>query len=184
MTTTARAFRIYKLTRLPADKDRQVDITVREMMRITGREAWNPEVRWLLHHLALPHYSELELAEAMTRFIRQQLPFELDPEDVELVRTPSWYARSIRAGAKPSGDCDDFALLLATLLSAAGLQNLAYVVMARRPGEREPYGHVFVAAGIRGKWEYFDPSVSRPYSTDGLRRKWYVLPRGVGPPAL
>ncbi|MGH7259950.1 MAG: hypothetical protein ACREI9_04630 [Nitrospiraceae bacterium] len=183
MTTTARAFRVYKLTRLPADKDRQVDITVREMMRIAGIEAWNPEVRWLLHHLALPHYSRLELAQSATRFIRERLPFELDPEDVELVRTPSWYARNIRAGLKPSGDCDDFALLLVTVLAAAGFGSLAFVVMSRSPTIRE-FGHVFVAAGIGGKWEYFDPSVSRPYSTDGLRRKWYVLPRGVGPPAL
>lgn len=175
--------KLVKLTRLPEDKDLQVDATVRAMIEVTLVEAWNADVRWLLNHIRLPHYTELETAEAATRFIRARLPFEFDPEDIELVRTPSYYARAIRARQFPGGDCDDFALLLGTLLQSMGTQRIAYVVMARSPVVRE-FGHVFVAALIRSKWECLDPSVSRPYSTDGLRRKWYYVPWGKGPPAL
>lgn len=175
--------RIIKLTRLPKDKDAQVDITVREMARICQCEVWSREVRWLLHHVSLPHYSKRETATKLTEFIRAKFPFELDPEEVELVRTPSYYAKSYRARRPASGDCDDFALLLATLLGAMGVDELGFVVMARHPGAREPFGHVFVAARIQGQLAYYDPSVSQPYSTSGLRRKVYPIPSTNFPPS-
>lgn len=175
--------RLLKLSRLPENLDDQVDVTVREMIRITVIEAWNPDVRWLLNHIRLPHFNALETADVATRFLRERLPFEFDPDDVELLRTPGYYARAIRARTYPGGDCDDFSMLLGTLLQSMGVERLAYVVMARSPVVRE-FGHVFVASRITGKWHTFDPSVSRPYSTDGLRRKWYYVPWGVGPPAL
>lgn len=175
--------RLLKLTRLPKDKDAQVDITVREMIRIAVIEAWNPEVRWLVHHARLPYYTHEEKAEAFTSFIRKQFPFELDPDDVELVRTPSYYARELRAGRARGGDCDDLALLLATMLYAEGFGQLAFVVMATSPVVRD-FRHVFVAAFVGQQWRFFDPSVSVPYSTDGLRRRWYHLPWDKGPPRL
>lgn len=176
--------RIIKVTRLPPNKDEQVAITVHEMVRITCAEVWSEDVRWLLHHIQLPHFSLKETASAATEFIRKRFPFELDPQDIELIRTPSYYARSYRARRPASGDCDDFALLLATLLGAAGVDELGYVVMARRPGPREPFGHVFLAARIDRKIGYYDPSVSRPYSTNGLRRKVYPIPTGNFPPRI
>lgn len=176
--------RIIKLTRLPKDKDQQVEITVREMVRICQCEAWNADVRWLLHHVSLPHYTKRETAHKLTEFIRARFPFELDPDEVELVRTPSYYARSYRKGKPASGDCDDFALLLAALLGAMGVEALGFVVMARKPGAREPFGHVFVAARIQGYLDYYDPSVSKPYSTTGLRRKVYPIPTAALPPAV
>jgi len=177
--------RIIKLTRLPRDKDAQVDITVREMIRICQREVWSEDVRWLLHHVRLPFFTRRETAARASAFIRETFPFELDPEDVELLRTPAYYAKSLRARRRPaSGDCDDFALLLATLIGAMGIEELGFVVMARRPGAREPFGHVFVTAKIDGKLEYYDPSVSQPYSTAGLRRKVYPIPSTNFPPQI
>lgn len=174
--------RILKVTRLPANKDVQVDITVREMVRITCAEVWSEDVRWLLHHVQLPHFSLRETADAASEFIRKRFPFELDPQDIELIRTPSYYARTYRARRPASGDCDDFALLLATLLGSAGVDELGYVVMSRKPGPSQPFGHVFLAARIDGVMGYYDPSVSRPYSTTGLRRKIYPIPTRNFPP--
>lgn len=176
--------RIIKVTRLPKNKDAQVDITIREMIEICKQEVWSPKVRWLLHHVALPFYTKRQLAEKLTEFIREKFPFELDPEDVELVRTPSLYARTYQAGAPASGDCDDFALLLATLFGMMGAQGLGFVVMARKPGAGEPFGHVFVVARFEGVLGYYDPSVSKPYSTNGLRRKVYPIPTETFPPSL
>jgi transglutaminase-like putative cysteine protease len=176
--------RLLKVTRLPKNKDAQVDVTVREMIRICRGEVWSPKVRWLLHHVSLPHYSKRETAAKLTDFIRSKFPFELDPEDVELIRTPSYYARTYREGKPASGDCDDFALLLATLLGSLGVDALGFVVMARHPGPREPFGHVFVAARIAGHDGYYDPSVSQTYNTHGLRRKVYPVPMENFPPAI
>lgn len=176
--------KLIKLTRLPADKDAQVELTVREMIRICQREVWSEDVRWLLHSVRLPFFTRRETAAKLSQFIRMRFPFELDPEDVELIRTPTYYARSFRARAPASGDCDDFALLLATLLGAMPVDELAFVVMARHPGPRQPFGHVFVQAKIDGQLENYDPSVSRPYSTNGLRRKVYPVPSHNFPPKI
>lgn len=174
--------RAVKITRLPRDKDAQVDITVREMIRWTVHDAWHVDVRWLAEHWRLPHYNRLETAESYNANIRAAVEFELDPRDIELVRTPSYYARVIRRRGGARGDCDDTSLLLGTLLFSKGYQ-LAYVVMATSPMARD-FQHVFVATYINGKWHNFDPSVPRPYSTDGLRQKWYRVPYGHGPPPL
>lgn len=176
--------RILKLARLPPNKDAQVELTVREMIRIAQREVWSEDVRWLLHHVSLPFFTRRETARAACEFIRAEFPFELDPEDVELVRTPSYYAQTCRARRPASGDCDDFALLLATLLGAMGVSDLGFVVMARRPGPGEPFGHVFVSARIDGRLDHYDPSVSSPYSTTGLRRKLYPIPSTHFPPTI
>ena len=128
--------RLIKLTRLPKNKDAQVELTVREMIKIACVETWSPDVRWLATHARLPHYSHAEKAQAFCRFIRAQFPFELDPDDIELIRTPSYYARELRAGRRRGGDCDDLSLLLATMLSAEGFDRLAFVVMATSPGSQ------------------------------------------------
>lgn len=174
--------RLVKLTRLPPDKDQQVDITVDEMVRITRMEAWSPELRWLLHQIRRPDYSPLQRAVAATEFIREHFPFELDPEEIELIRLPSYYARAWKHRQRPGGDCDDLSLLLGTLLYSMGVE-VAYVVISRSPTNPE-FGHVFVAAKFAGAYRFFDPSVSRPYKTEGLRIKWYRVPVAYGPPAV
>lgn len=178
---TGQDLRLVKCARLPKDADEQVDLTVREMIRITCVEAWNEGVHWLAADARLPHHDRVETADAFTRFVRSNVKFEFDPEDVELLRTPSYYARRLRARLPVSGDCDDLALLLGTMLYSQGFQ-VAYVVMAASPIQWE-FRHVFVAALVKHRdWRYYDPSVTRAYSTDGLRRRWYYTPFGKGPP--
>lgn len=174
--------RLIKLTRLPPDKDQQVDITVDEMVRITRIEAWSPEVRWLLHQIRAPDYSPAETAKAATQFIREHFPFELDPEEIELIRVPSYYARAWKWRQRPGGDCDDLSLLLGTLLYSMGVE-VAYVVISRSPTNPE-FGHVYVAAKLGGVWRFYDPSVAKTYDTAGLRVKWYRVPAAYGPPAI
>jgi len=180
--TTQRPINTIKVTRLPKDKDQQVTITVREMIRITCLEGWAHDLRWLAAHWKLPHYTQTETAEAYTTQIRRRVQFEFDPEDIELLRTPSYYARAIRQQQAAAGDCDDMALLLGTLLYSQGF-NVAYVVMATSPIQRE-FQHVFTAVRISREWRFYDPSIARGYSTDGLRRRWFYVPFGHGPPAI
>lgn len=172
--------RLLKLTRLPPDKDAQVDITVRAMIDLTLREAWSSDIQWAGHHAILPYMGNAEQAKALSDLVKTRMRFQLDPEEIEHIRLPSALAHEIRCGKNPAGDCDDMALLLATLLYSRAFP-VAYVVMATSPIKRE-FRHVFVAARIGNRWLYFDPSVSRPYNTHGLRQKWYYVPWGSGPP--
>lgn len=171
--------RILKVTKLPKDKDLQVDITVREMINLTCTEAWAKPVQWLCNNARLIHYDRAETADAYCQFVRRRVQFELDPRDIELLRLPSWYATQIRAGLKPPGDCDDMALLLGTMFFATGIRT-AYVVMATSPTNKE-FRHVFVAGQIGRDWRCYDPSVEGGYDTKDFRRRWYYVPFGVGP---
>lgn len=172
--------RLLKLTRLPPDKDAQVDITVRTMIDLTIAECWTPDIQWAGHHAILPYMNNTEQAKALCDFVRARMRFEFDPEDIEHIRLPSSLAHEIRCGKNPGGDCDDIALLLATLLYSRAFP-VAFVVLATSPVQRE-FRHVFVAARVGNRWLHFDPSVSRPYRTDGLRQRWYYVPWGPAPP--
>lgn len=166
--------RIIKLTRLPKDKDQQVAITVREMIAITIAEAWNPSLWWLAEHWRLPHFNRSETAEAYERNIRRRVKFRFDPEEVELIRVPSALAADIRRNRPVFGDCDDMSLLLGTLLYSRGL-SVAYVTISTSPHNPE-FRHVFVAVRIGEQWRNYDPSVPRPYKTDGLRHRVWAVP--------
>lgn len=178
--TSIRGSRVVKVTRLPRDKDRQVDQTVRCMVALTISEAWSPEIFWLTSNVALPLVGLGELPDRFSRFVKARVRFELDPADVELVRLPSAYARDIRAQRPVSGDCDDMALLLGTMLSNRGFV-IQYVVMAVSPRDPE-FRHIFTRAYMGGgRWRALDPSVSRSYKTEGLRTRIYAVSGPIPP---
>lgn len=70
-------------------------------------------------------------------FVVDTIRYELDPDDIELVRTSE---RTLRDGR---GDCDDFAVLLASLLRANAIPVRFAVV--RTPGHTF-FNHVFLEA--------------------------------------
>lgn len=172
--------RVIKIWRLPKDKDEQVAMTIRVMISETIAGAHHPRLRELASYAGIHARNELELGRAYTRLVRERVGFMFDPADVELVRTPGAIADDILSARPVFGDCDDMALLLATLLYSRGIQ-VAYVTISTSPHNKE-FRHVFVAAKIGQRWETFDPSVSRPYRTDGLRHAWWHLPYGAMPP--
>lgn len=177
---TIRGRRVIKLTRLPKDKDLQVEETVRCMLALTVSEAWSPDLFWLTSLVALPLVGLGELPDRFCRYVKRNVRFELDPRDIELIRLPSSYARDIRRSRAVSGDCDDMALLLGAMLANRGFQ-VQYVVMATSPHDRE-FRHVFTQAYMGGgKWIALDPSVERSYETKGLRTKAYTVPGPIPP---
>lgn len=172
-----------KVTRLPRDKDAQVDITVRVMMGLAASHAWNPEVRWLSSHARLPGVGIGQVPRIFSRFIRGRVRFELDPEDIELIRVPSAFASDIRAGRAVCGDCDDMALLLSAMLGAQGFAT-EFIVMATSPHVRD-FRHIFTRAYMGSDtWISLDPTVVRSYDTTGLRTKRYQVPYKGLPPLI
>lgn len=167
--------RIIKLTRLPKDKDLQVDITVREMVSITVAESWRREMFWLTWFASLPTMGISELPHCFSRFVAKRVRFEFDPEDIELIRLPSAIARDIRAGRLVCGDCDDMAVLLGSMLCNRGYI-VRYTVISTSPIVPE-FRHVFTEVYCGSdRWMALDPAVAKSYSTDGLRRRSYMVP--------
>lgn len=175
--------RVLKVTRLPRDKDAQVEITVRAMIELSLIGAWNGDVRWLASHARLPGVGIGQIPKMFSGFVRRRMRFELDPEDIELIRIPSSFARAIRCNQPVSGDCDDMALLLSAMLGSQGFAT-EFVVMATSPHVPE-FRHIFTRAYLGGgKWMGLDPSVARSYDTTGLRTKRYPVPWRRLPPMI
>ena len=173
--------KLLKVTRLPRDKDAQVDVTVHQMVALAVSEAWNPNVRWLAFHARLPGVGVGEVPAMFARFVRRKVAFELDPDDIELIRLPSAIARDIRAGIPVCGDCDDMALLLSAMLGSQGFVT-EFVVMATSP-HRSEFRHIFTRVYIGNNvWKSLDPTVDRQYTTAGLRTKRYQVPWSQLPP--
>ncbi len=172
--------RILKLTRLPKDKDRQVEITVWEMVRLTVSESWRQEIFWLTSFASLPTSTVSELPYMFSRFVARNVSFRFDPEDIELIRLPSAFARDIKARRPVYGDCDDMALLLGTMLANRGYV-VRYTVIATSPINPE-FRHVFTEVwGGGSQWLALDPAVKSSYDTAGLRQRSYDVPWGRTP---
>lgn len=175
--------RVLKVTRLPRDKDAQVDITAHTMVALAVSQAWSPAVRWLAFHARLPGIGIGQIPGMFSRFVRRRVAFELDPDDIELIRLPSAFASDIRQRLPVSGDCDDMALLLSAMLGSQGFAT-EFVVMAVSPHNSE-FRHIFTRVFMGGeKWLGLDPSVERSYDTKGLRTKRYPVPWRRLPPII
>lgn len=90
--------------------------------------------------------------EAVYNFVRSNVVYVMDPVDVEALSTPVELMR-IRAG-----DCDDMAVLLASLLTAIG-HPTRFVAIGFTPGD---LSHVYVETKIGERWIALDPTEPLP----------------------
>lgn len=116
-----------------------IEATVRHMQRLRRAATSDPYVRDAAQRITAGRHG-WEAAHRIRRFLADRVPFEFDPWGVELVRTPAYMLHAIAdTGASP-GDCDDAALLGASLAIAAGLP-ARYVLVGLTPGE--PFEHIY-----------------------------------------
>lgn len=105
----------------------------------------------LLTRIARQHgaSSERATARALFRYLVGHYPYRRDPQDREFVHGP---VRTL-SKTSPYGyrDCDDLAVALSGLLTAAGIRN-AFTVIAWRPDAPQQFTHVYNEAYIDGKW--------------------------------
>jgi transglutaminase-like putative cysteine protease len=125
--------------------------TVYLMSRIVRRDRRNPVVIELARALTrnLPEKDWWREAEAIFRYVRDQIRYVQDPEGVETLTDSE---RLIEIGA---GDCDDKAILLASLLSAIN-HPTRFVIVGERWNVPE---HVYVETKIGNRWIAMDPTM-------------------------
>lgn len=93
-------------------------------------------------------------ADALFYFVKENVRYIDDPTTVEMVQSPMI---TLQAGW---GDCDDFAVLLATLNQAIG-NNVGFVTVSQE-GEKE-YSHVFLAVFTDKGVRFYDPTIKESY---------------------
>lgn len=93
-----------------------------------------------------------EQAARLQRWVQQNIRYIQDPPDVELVQTPQYTLQ------QQAGDCDDQAVLLASLLMATG--HPAQFVAVGLSGQ--PLSHVMVQTQIGTRWYGAETIIPKP----------------------
>ena len=98
-----------------------------------------------------------ETAKALHDFVVDNIRYESDPPDKELVKS----VKHTIFGNMKYGDCDDLSVALATLLEACGIET-KFRTVAWRPG-KNAFSHVYVMAYISEAkgWVAFDPTMGK-----------------------
>lgn len=129
------------------DGDDGVWATLWLMEYAVVRESDNPVLTGIATRLRAS--SQRATARALFRYLVRNYPYRSDPDDREFVHGP---VRTL-SKTSPYGyrDCDDLAVALSGLLTAAGIRN-AFTVIAWRPDAPQQFTHVYNEAYIDGRW--------------------------------
>lgn len=118
------------------------------MRQLARQGRQNPEIRTLAQSLTnhLPGKNWIAEIKVLHKFVRDQIRYLRDINGVETIQTPEQLLRT------RSGDCDDQATLLASLLESIG-HPARFRAVGFKPGRLEHvYVETQVGRGGRKKW--------------------------------
>jgi hypothetical protein len=100
-----------------------------------------------------PQFSELPKAQAIYQWVQQNCRFITDMVGAETLRSAR-ETLTVRAG-----DCDDFTILIASLLATIGIRSRA-VTISSHSDDPQSFSHIYPEAFVDGRWIAMD--VARP----------------------
>lgn len=198
----------YEVEDLPWDPDGQVERTIALMRRYAVEDAQTDavkdEVRRALQGMAVQDLGEREVAERVWRYVKSKMNFANDNvvsgpvEDqitggngdyiTEVLIRPQDMARMPRG----LGDCDDYSMLAASMLTACGIPS-SFVTVAADPRIPDAYTHVYLCAYVRdgenSSWRRTRVPIDASHggycgweveNRLGKRREWKVTDGGSG----
>lgn len=119
--------------------------TVSLMCKIAREESTNKEVRdfaiEILNHYGTSSHNHLDEAVAIGTYIRDHVRYVKDIDNVEMLTQPRLLMQRIEGGVA-RGDCDDMALLTATLLLSIGI--VPYFKIVRWTETSGNFNHIYV----------------------------------------
>jgi len=119
--------------------------TVEVMKGVAGRAAGDPLVRQLacaiLNTAGVKSMNYLDEARAIGEFVRKNVRYVRDPDNIEQLQDPHMMVEHIRTG-QAQGDCDDMALLIASLLKSVG--HRPFFRLVRYKGNSGSFQHIYV----------------------------------------
>jgi len=140
--------------RLPAG-DAGTTATLEKMRRLVHEGSRQLPVRWtavrLVRAAGVPSHDVVGMLGALHRYVRDRITFVGDIAGVETLQSPRY---TMASGA---GDCDDRAVLLASLARAIGVPT-SFRVIAADPRNRSRYSHVYVVAHVGKRRIAMDPT--------------------------
>ena len=145
---------------VPDDPDLQVQATIELMSRYASEDACSPEVRELASRITAGAREQSEKAARIWDYVRHSVYFAHDEvlanpllplvssrtPIVEILIRPRDLISMCSSGAcRRMADCDDYSMLVASLLLACGIR-AAFVTVAADPQDLTRFSHVYVAA--------------------------------------
>lgn len=119
--------------------------TLRVMKKIAKERAGHPTVRKLalniLNYYNIPSHHYADEARAIGTYVQQKVRYVKDPTGIEQLHDPLTLIDQIQQGIA-RGDCDDMALLVASLLFAIG--HTPKFRCVRYKTKSGPYNHIYV----------------------------------------
>lgn len=97
--------------------------TLQHMRRLVDRAFLHPSIRRIAVQ-AMGHCAPADRrcqAASIAAWVQRKMVFIRDPRGVEALHDPVMMSLTIERGGKPFGDCDDFSMLIASMLKSVGL---------------------------------------------------------------
>jgi hypothetical protein len=142
-----------KMYRLP-DGELGNIATVQFLVKLARKRAKHPVVRQLalniIRHAGTKSMFYRDEAYALANFVKDKMRYVRDISNIETVHDPLTMIDKIQRGTA-STDCDDHALLLATLLLSIGHRPVFRIVRYKKGSPS--YNHIYVVEWVKNKGE-------------------------------
>jgi len=119
------------------------------MIKVARRRAGHPAIRELAKNIYLQHRIEsmhyFDEAKAIGEYVQRKVRYVRDATGIEQLHDPVMMIEQIIEG-RAQGDCDDMALLIATLLLSTGHQPKFRAVRYNSIAFWKPYNHIYVVS--------------------------------------
>jgi len=127
----------------------------------------------------VPEKNWIAEIEAIFEYVKSYVRYTRDIYKVETVKTPLRHIIDIKNNGLSFGDCDDIALLLATLLNSAGYK-CRFVLLQSPNNKANTFNHILVSVLLpkENKWVYLDATEKdKPigYIPPYIRLKEYLI---------
>lgn len=96
----------------------------------------------IIHYNNIPSHHYLDEARAIGEFVKKHIRYVKDPVGTESLQAPDMMIRMMKDVGYSMGDCDDMALLTASLLMSVGIKSKFRAV--RYKDEVQGFNHIYV----------------------------------------
>lgn len=130
--------------------------TLAVMAELAGRYKADPAIRYAAESIVshLPERDWQAEAAAIQAYVRDSIRYIQDVNGIETIKTPDV---TLETG---QGDCDDKAVLAASLLESIGHPARFVAIASRTPGD---YDHVYVETRIGNVWRGVETTEQVPF---------------------
>lgn len=148
--------------------DAGIVATLERMKRAAREEYSSPLVRaWATKATAgCRPYDHQCRAFRILEFLREHMQFTPDPRGVEAVGTPGFHLAQLTADGRMFGDCDDAAVLAASLALSVGMPARFVAASFKADGA---FHHVWTEGYTGAAWQELDPFRSERFNGQATR---------------